>query len=158
MAADNPWGTLTGRRKRRPLGGRPSHRPLCGQDQIRTKRQCSAAGWWVSHSLTADPAPRMRARSLTSRSIFCLELGLATCSHYGPILRPRVGPPGASTSPIWNRSINVCEIPVKRKTQNVVDVFVPRLFVVVSFLGKRFARNGFRAPPSRATLAASNFI
>src|SRR5260370_8072252 len=31
------------------------------------------------------------------------------------------------------RSINSCQIPVKRKTLNVVDVFVPRLFVVVTF-------------------------
>jgi hypothetical protein len=35
---------------------------------------------------------------------------------------------------IWKCSINVCEFRVKRKTQNVVDVFVPRLFVVVAFL------------------------
>ena len=31
------------------------------------------------------------------------------------------------------RSINFCQIGVKRKTLNVVDVFVPRLFVVVMF-------------------------
>src|SRR6266478_10092132 len=31
------------------------------------------------------------------------------------------------------RSINFCKIPVKRKTLNVVDVFVPCLLVVVMF-------------------------
>jgi len=59
---------------------------------------------------------------------------------------------------IWNRSINAREIPVKRKTQNVVGVFVPRLFVVVRFLCNHFLFRGFRALPSRATLAASYSI
>lgn len=31
------------------------------------------------------------------------------------------------------RSINFCKIPVKGKTLNIVDAFVPRLFVVVMF-------------------------
>jgi hypothetical protein len=31
------------------------------------------------------------------------------------------------------RSINVCKIPVKRKTLNLVDLFVPCLLVVVMF-------------------------
>lgn len=31
------------------------------------------------------------------------------------------------------RSINFCKIPVKRKTLNIVDVFVPCLLVVVMF-------------------------
>src|SRR5712664_2441301 len=34
---------------------------------------------------------------------------------------------------LWNRSINGCKFPVKRKTQNVVDVSALRLFVVVLF-------------------------
>ncbi len=36
------------------------------------------------------------------------------------------------------RSINSCQIRVKRKTLNVVDVFVPCLFVVVMFRAQRF--------------------
>src|SRR5207247_5523797 len=50
------------------------------------------------------------------------------------LVHPRLGPSGASTSPrIWIRSINGRKFSVKRKTQNVVDVFVLRLFVVVRF-------------------------
>jgi hypothetical protein len=52
----------------------------------------------------------------------------------------------------------VCEFPVKRKTQNVVDVFVPRLFVVVPFLSNYFTCNDFREFSSRATLTASHPI
>ena len=59
---------------------------------------------------------------------------------------------------IWNRSINARIFPVKRKTQNVVDVFVPRLFVVVLFLPNRFRLNAFRLVVSHATLLASNSI
>src|SRR5437899_4967128 len=43
------------------------------------------------------------------------------------LVHPRLGPSGASTSPrIWIRSINGRKFSVKRKTQNVVDVFVLR--------------------------------
>ena len=57
---------------------------------------------------------------------------------------------------IWICSINGGENSVKRKTQNVVDVFVPRLFVVVLFPQKRCCGTTFRRQPSRATLFASN--
>src|SRR5260370_9134747 len=57
---------------------------------------------------------------------------------------------------IWNRSINARIFPFKRKTQNVVDVFVPRLFVVVPFLVNLFLFNAFRLLASHATLFASN--
>ncbi len=121
------------------------------------KRQCSAAGWWVSHSLTADPAPEMRARS----SYFALDFLFRTRAGFVESSRTYCT---SSTRPawrfhvprIWNRSINVCEFPVKRKTQNVVDLFAPRLFVVVPFPGNYFACNDFRAISSRVTLTASN--
>ena len=44
---------------------------------------------------------------------------------------------------IWNRSINVGKFPVKRKTQNMVDVYVLCLFVVVPFLRNRRRFNAF---------------
>jgi len=73
------------------------------------------------------------------------------------LLRPRLGPSGASTSPrIWIRSINGRKFSVKRKTQNVVAVFVLRLFVVVLILVNRFRFNTFRLLASHATLFASN--
>src|SRR5882757_5551250 len=53
---------------------------------------------------------------------------------------------------IWNRSINGRIFSVKRKTQNVVDAFVARLFVVVLFLLNRFHFNAFRLLVSHATL------
>src|SRR5882724_11908059 len=56
---------------------------------------------------------------------------------------------------IWSCSINGCKFSVKRKTQNVVDVFVPRLFVVVLFLRNRLRFNAFDFFPSRATIYAS---
>ena len=99
----------------------------------------------------------MRARSIASRSIFLFR----TRAGYVESLRTNST---SSTRPawryhvprIWNRSINVCEFPVKRKTQNVVDVFVLRLFVVVPFLSNCCACNHFPELTSRATLAASN--
>src|SRR5437879_8825286 len=59
---------------------------------------------------------------------------------------------------IWNRSINGRIFSVKRKTQNVVDVFVLRLFVVVLFPLKRLRFNTFRRLASHATLCASYSI
>jgi hypothetical protein len=44
----------------------------------------------------------------TSRSIFCLEPGLASRSLYGPIRNPRLGPPGASTSPESGMAVSRC--------------------------------------------------
>jgi protein tyrosine phosphatase (PTP) superfamily phosphohydrolase (DUF442 family) len=59
---------------------------------------------------------------------------------------------------IWIRSINVRKFPVKRKTQNVVDIFVPRLFVVVLFPSNCRRFNTFGLLQLRATLLASNFM
>jgi len=125
--------------------------------KISTKRQCSAAGRWVSLSLTANPAPEMRARS----QYFALDFLFRTRAGLVESLRTDCT---TSTQPawryhvprIWNRSINVREFRVKRKTQNVVDVFVPRLFVVVPFPNNFPADCAFAALASRATLSASN--
>src|SRR6266436_4431276 len=57
---------------------------------------------------------------------------------------------------IWNRSINVCKFPVKRKTQNMVDVYVLCLFVVVLFPPNRRRFNAFHFFPSRAALLTSS--
>jgi len=53
---------------------------------------------------------------------------------------------------LWNRSINGYKFAVKRKTQNVVDIFPLRLFVVVRFLHNRFTVNTFRLVAGHATL------
>jgi hypothetical protein len=46
------------------------------------KSQCSAAGWWVAHSLTAGAAPLMRARSLYfALGFFALEPGPSSWVH-----------------------------------------------------------------------------
>jgi hypothetical protein len=87
--------------------------------------------------------------------IFCLEPGLASWNHFGPTSTPR--PAWRFHVPrIWNCSINVSKFPVKRKTQNVVDVFVPRLFVVVPFLRNYFACNHFHEPPLSRSLGNLN--
>src|SRR5258708_34400954 len=59
---------------------------------------------------------------------------------------------------IWNRSINVRIFSVKRKTQNVVDVFVLRLFVVFLFPLNRSRFNTLRRLAAHATLSASYSI
>lgn len=124
-----------------------------------TKRQCSAAGWRVSHSRIANPAPEMRARSRTSRSIFLFRTRAGFVESSRTYCTSSTRPAWRFHVPrIWNGSINGCELPVKGKTQNMVDVLVPRLFVVVPFLGNYFACNDFRDLTARATLAASHPI
>jgi len=79
----------------------------------------------------AELVPRARFFSLKTRAASWMQRTL---------LYPRLGPSGASTSPrIWICSINAEKFSVKRKTQNVVGVFVLRLFVVVLFLSTAFA-------------------
>ena len=144
--------------KRRPLSSRPFHRPPRGHVQSRNETPMLCR-WLVSRSRTANPAPEMRARSRD----FALDFLIRTRARFVESLRTYRT---SSTRPawryhiprIWNRSINGCEFPVKRKTQNMVDVLVPRLFVVVPFLGNYLASNDFRELPSRATLTASNLI
>jgi hypothetical protein len=59
---------------------------------------------------------------------------------------------------IWIRSIKGRIFSVKRKTQNVGDDFVLRLFVVVLFRLNYFPFNTFTLRASHATLMASNSI
>jgi len=68
------------------------------------------------------------------RVLFILVLG-------GHVVSKPVIPPNQKNQPgryhvspkSAKRSINFCKIPVKRKTLNLVDVFVPCLLVVVMF-------------------------
>jgi hypothetical protein len=53
--------------------------------------------------------------------------------------------PGASTSPESSEVFNGYKYSVKRKTQNVVDVFVSRLFVVVALLVQTAVHSIFSA-------------
>ena len=57
---------------------------------------------------------------------------------------------------IWIRSINGRKFSVKRKTQNVGDVFVLHLSVVVPFLINHLRLNTFRSVAAHATILASN--
>jgi tyrosine-protein phosphatase SIW14 len=99
----------------------------------------------------------MRARSLyyALDFLFRARAGYADCSrtYFASSIRSawRFHVPR-----IWIRSINVCEFPVKRKTQNVVGVFVLRLFVVVPFPRNFRLCNGFGG--FSATLETSESI
>jgi hypothetical protein len=135
----------SGQRKK----SRPSHRSyLCSS----AKRQCSATGRCFALSLTAGAPPQLRARS----SYFALDFSLRTRA----VSRPHTDLVESSTGSVWRfhvpriwiRSINGGIFPVKRKTQNVVDVCVLRLFVVVLFPSKRFPFNSFRHIVTHATL------
>jgi hypothetical protein len=69
MAVQNPvFGGPTGEKGDRSAAHLSIDR-LAVTIKTISKRQCSAAGWQVSHSLTANPAPEMRARS----SYFALD-------------------------------------------------------------------------------------
>src|SRR6266404_5078312 len=52
------------------------------------------------------------------------------------------------------RSINFCQTGVKRKTLNMVDVFVPRLFVVVTFHAHNFTFGSAFIHPAEYTKAS----
>lgn len=153
-----PYVRPPDQRKRRPLSSRPSHRPPRGQiqKQVRNANALPLAGG--SHT-ASQQIPRLNygRGAVTSRSIFLFRTRAGVVESSRTYWTSSTGPAWRYHIPrIWNRSINGCEFPVKRKTQNVVDVFVPRLFVVVPFLSNRFSCNNFHALPSRATLAASN--
>lgn len=97
------------------------------------------------------------AELLLRARFFCVVPGLASWSHLRAFFISSTRPAWRFHVPrIWECSINVCLFPVKRKTQNVVDVFVPRLFVVVPFLNNLFSFNRFSALPSRVKIVASN--
>src|SRR6266446_7728240 len=72
-------------------------------------------------------------RTASGRGFCCLVLGGDVASK--PVIPPETEKPARARprSPkSAMRSINSCPIRVKRKTLNIVDVFVPRLFVVVT--------------------------
>src|SRR5712692_2936408 len=73
-----------------------------------------------------------RSRNNAFKFVWCLAATWFLSRSFPRNLKNRPGryhaPPKSAM-----RSINSCQIPVKRKTLNVVDVFVPRLFVVVTF-------------------------
>src|SRR6266446_8063969 len=78
-------------------------------------------------------------RTASGRGFCCLVLGGDVASK--PVIPPETEKPARARprSPkSAMRSINSCPIRVKRKTLNVVDVFVPRLFVVVTFHNPQF--------------------
>jgi tyrosine-protein phosphatase SIW14 len=102
------------------------------------------------------------ARSLTagtSRSVFSLKTRAGLVGSHGPDQIPRLGPSGASTSPESGLEVSTDENFLSRKkTQTVVDIFVPRLFVVVFLPLNLRACNAFGLVVSRATLFASKLL
>jgi len=97
-----------------------------GPQKVSVKRQCSAAGWWIAHSLTAGVAYRVQ--------IFRLEPGPTSWVHTDQYASPTRSVWRFHVPRIWIRSINACNFPVKRKTLNVVERYTNCLFVVVRFL------------------------
>ena len=122
------------------------------------KRQCSAAGRCFALSLTAGAPPQLRARSRSSRSIFSLRNWAASWPHTDLDPSPTRSAWRFHVPRIWIRSIKGRKFSVKRKTQNVGDDFVLRLFVVVPFPRNHFFFNAFTLRASHATLVASNSI
>jgi hypothetical protein len=125
--------------------------------KFQRKSQCSAAGRCFALSLTAGAPPQVRARSrYFALDFFALEPGLVSWVHTDLAASPTRPVWRFHVPRIWIRSINGRKFSVKRKTQNVVDVFVLRLFVVVPFPLNCFLFNAFRFLASHATLLASN--
>ncbi len=110
-----------------------------------TQKQRAAMGRWLASGLHSSASRLDAGAELNFALDFLLRTRAGFVDSRGPANDPRLGPPGASTLPrIWNRSINFCKFPVKRKTQNVVAFFAACLFVVVllranSFLSFYFA-------------------
>ncbi len=111
------------------------------------KRQCPADGRCFALSLTAGAPPQLRAPS----RYFTLDFSLRNWA--ASWLRTDLGPSPTRSAwrfhvpRIWIRSINGRIFSVKRKTQNVVDILVLRLFVVVLFPLNRFCFNTFASLP-----------
>src|SRR5216684_5678141 len=116
---------------------------LCRRPVLRTQpnSRCSAS------NTGAEQVLRARFFSLRTRAASWLHTDLDS-SLTRSIWRFHV-------PRLWNRSINGCKFPVKRKTQNVVGVSVLRLFVVVSFQLNHFPINTFRVVVLHATLLTS---
>jgi len=96
----------------------------------------------------ASDAPQVLALN------YCLVLDGTVESKAGQIPLSQKNRPGTTTKPPMSamRSINFCQNGVKRKTLNVVDLFVPCLFVVVMFLVTARAAATFCASIQRCTL------
>lgn len=103
-------------------------------------------------------SPRLltTARSHYFALVFCGDTGRERGAKPDQDLSPTRSVWRFHVPRIWIRSINGREFSVKRKTQNVVDIFVPRLFVVVLFLRNCRRFNTFGLFHPRATLLASN--
>src|SRR6266481_1980557 len=104
-----------------------------------------------------QPHSRCRASNAGAEHVlrarfFRLEPGLASWPHTDLTGSPTRSVWRFHVPRIWNRSINVCKFPVKRKTQNMVDVYVLCLFVVVLFPDNRRRFNAFRFFASRGTI------
>ncbi len=82
----------------------------------------------------------MRARSkYFALDFFSLKNRAALRNHTDLALSPTRSVRRFHVPRIWKCSINGRGIPVKRKTQNVVDIFVPHQSVVVRFRVTRCA-------------------
>src|SRR5260370_19836247 len=98
------------------------------------KCQCPADGRRFALSLTAGAPPQLQAPS----RYFALDFSLRNRAASWP--RTDLGPSPTRSAwrfhvpRIWIRSINLRKFSVKRKTHSMVDILVPRLFVVVRFL------------------------
>ena len=91
--------------------------------------------WLVGRT---QPHSRCRASNAGAEQVlrarfFRLGPGLVSWLHTDRTSSPTQSVWRFHVPRIWNRSINVCKFPVKRKTQNVVDTYVLCLSVVVHF-------------------------
>jgi len=87
----------------------------------------------------------MRARSIYyALGFFRLEPRTGFVASYGPYKSPTRSVWRFHVPRIWSCSINGCKFPVKRKTQNMVDVYVLCLSVVVHFPTNHLRFNAFR--------------
>src|SRR6266849_11085142 len=97
-------------------------------------------------------------RTASGRVFCCLVLGGDVASK--PVIPPETEKPARARprSPkSAMRSINSCPIRVKRKTLNVVDVFVLRLFVVVMLHDHTFTLPSVFIHPAGYTKASNRW-
>ena len=132
-------------RKRRPPSSRPFHRLPRGHAQ-KPLRNANALPLAEESHTASQQIPRLKCGrgAATSRSIFLFRTRAGFVESLRTYCTSSTRPAWRYHVPrIWNRSINVREFPVKRKTQNMVDVYVLCLFVVVPFLRNRRRFNAF---------------
>lgn len=153
-------GSLAGPQKKSTAKQPSLHRPTASrprQSQDKTPMLCRRPV--VSLSLTAKSRASTKGAEIVLRANFLFKTRAGYMESLRTYLTSSTRPAWRYHVPrIWNRSINGCEFPVKRKTQNVVDLFVSRLFVVVPFLNNSSACNAFGACASRAKMTASNCL